>query len=74
MTSNSRIRDSRRCDTPKVTGHEQEGRHKMYDRLPEHPRQTKDVTVQHKRNLSALTSASRLSYRAGPTVSTKRLP
>jgi len=67
------MRDSRCSDTPKVTGHEHEGRHKMSGRLPEHPRQTKDVTVNHEQNLSVLISASR-SYRVGPTVSTKRLP
>jgi hypothetical protein len=63
------MRDSRCSDTPKVTGHEHEDRHKMSDRLrAEHPRQTKDITVKQERNLSVSTSASRLSYRAGPTA------
>jgi len=64
------MRDSRCIDTPKVSGHENEGRHKMSDRLQEHPRRPKDVTVKQERNLSVLTSASRLSFRAGPTVAT----
>jgi hypothetical protein len=74
MKDISGMRDSRCSDTPKVTGHEHEDRHKVSDRLPEHPRQTKDITIKQERNLSVLTSASRLSCRAGPTVSTKRLP
>jgi hypothetical protein len=74
MKDISGMQDSHCSDTPKVTGHEHEGRHKMSDRLPEHLRQIKDVTVKKDRNLRVLTSASRSSRRAGPTVSTKRLP
>jgi hypothetical protein len=52
-----------------VTGHEQEGRYKISDRLPEQPRQTKDETVMHEqpecRNFTVCSP-----YRAGPTVTT----
>ena len=70
----SGMRDSRCSDTPTVTRHEHEGRHKSLTGYREHPRQTKDITVEQERNLSVLPSASLLSYRAWPTVSTKSLP
>jgi hypothetical protein len=60
----SGMRDSRCSDTPTVTRHEHEGRHKSLTGYREHPRQTKDITVEQERNLSVLPLASLLSYRA----------